>query len=112
MSVNIRGGTLFQKVIHVEVPKQRKGRSLEFITKRNECLFDRYLFYALATKKRYEAITEALSLTFFLSQVTIVELIGHNTDQILLLKKQYSGISAEKLQKDLQKKWPEYNWKT
>jgi hypothetical protein len=111
MSKSVRGHTFFKSIIDVKVPKQRKGRSIEFITKRNNCLIDRYLFYALATKDRYEAITMRLSEFFFLSQYTLAEIITDHSEQVIKLKKQYSVLPIAKLQKEMQIKWPDYNWK-
>ena len=42
-----------------------KGRSRELIEQRNNCLFDRYLYYGYTTKNRYELILTELSFEFF-----------------------------------------------
>lgn len=85
-------------------PKQRKGRSLEHITRRNDCLIDRYYFFGKFSDKRYNKIIELLSFEFFLSVVTIPEIITDNDTLLHNLKNKRPGASYFK------KKWPHLVW--
>jgi hypothetical protein len=102
----LRGSlTLFADIFETPAPKLvKKGRSSQLHDKRNECLVDRYYFYANFSDKRYSAIIEILSVEFFLSTVTIPELLQANQAQIRALKKQNPGKVWFK------GKWPHLTW--
>jgi hypothetical protein len=101
--------TLFANVFNEEVPsevlsKPRKGRSSELHSQRNDCLIDRYYFYGKYTEKRYLAILEDLSHEFFISTVTIPELITENYELLLALKEKKPS------KQYFLKKWPHLVW--
>lgn len=99
--------TLFQDIFIEESPRPdrlRKGRSPHHIGKRNECLTDRYYYKARFTGKRYDLILKDLSDEFFLSEVTIPEIIDGNYSQLQLLKKEQPNKNT------FQKKWPHLVW--
>ena len=101
---------LYNDLVIVSVTKHRRGRSVTFNEKRNECLIDRYLFYLNTTKWRFEAVLKCLSNDFFLSEVTIRNLLDQNYSQLCKFKKEYSSYSSIKLKSNLKKKWEQFTW--
>lgn len=85
-------------------PRLKKGRSAALIARRNACLVDRYYWYGRYSEKRYTLILESLSDEFFLSTVTIPEIINDNIDQLRGLK------AKNPTAKQLATKWPHLNW--
>ena len=83
---------------------QKKGRSADLHAKRNECLIDRFFYYGKYTANRYEKILQTLSNEFFLSVVTIPEVIDDNYAQLIKLKEHQPSKSF------FVKKWPHLNW--
>ncbi len=98
--------TLFADIFEapVEGVTQRKGRSADLHARRKECLVDRYFYYGKLTEKRYPLILEKLSVEFFLSTVTIPEIIDGNYSQLVELKKAAPDSNYFK------KKWPHLVW--
>ncbi len=98
--------TLFSDIFETPstVVKQRKGRSSSLIAKRNECLIDRYYYLAKFHEKRYDIIIRNLSAEFFISEVTIPEIIDDNFDLLAALKKQQYPPAYFKA------KWPHLTW--
>jgi len=88
----------------------RRGRSIEYNKLRNDCLIDRYIFYLITTRNNYEAIISDLANDFFLSPVTIQNVLSMNYDNVVSLKKLYSGCSHKKINDTLKKKWTQYAW--
>lgn len=84
--------------------KQRKGRSSTLIAKRNECLIDRYYFFCKFHEKRYDVVLRTLSAEFFISSVTIPEIIDENFALLANLKKEAPAEIYFK------KKWPHLSW--
>lgn len=84
--------------------ERRKGRSAELHDLRNECLVARYYFYGKFTDKRYSKILEDLSREFFLSTVTIPEVLDENFESLNELRNQQPTESFFK------KKWPHLVW--
>lgn len=83
---------------------KRKGRSAELILQRNECLVERYYYYGKFTDKRYLKILEQLSFEFFLSTVTIPEVINENFETLSALRQQ------KPVRPYFTKKWPHLVW--
>lgn len=82
----------------------RRGRSEELHTRRNEALIDRYYYYGKFTDKRYESILDQLSDEFFLTPVTISEVINDNFGKL-------SDLKATAPAKDFfKKKYPHLIW--
>ena len=97
--------TLFSDIFEDnKPPKQRKGRSLNLINKRNECLIARYFYYGKFCDKKYTSIIEILSEEFFLSTVTIPEIIDDNSQLLHSLKKEANNPNHFK------NKWPHLTW--
>lgn len=95
---------LFAETFQIPVAeKQRKGRSESMHAQRNACLIDRFVFYG-KTGIRYELIVRTLSREFFLSEVTIPEIIDDN--YALLQESRKAGLDKH----DLKKKWPHLDW--
>jgi|GEM_PF-878912 len=81
-----------------------KGRSSKLLARRNECMTDRYYYYGAYTEKRYDAIIEQLSNEFFLSPVTVPDIIQNQMDYLQELKKQKISVYH------FQQKWPHLKW--
>lgn len=98
--------TLFADIFtEQELPKQsNKGRNADLIAQRNECLIDRYFYLGETTGLRYELLVKRVAQEFFLSAVTVPEIINDNLDKLLQLKKAKPG------KKYFQEKWQHLAW--
>ncbi len=97
--------TLFNDIFsESKTKKTGKGRSKEMHTARNSCLIDRYYYLGQFTKYKYEVVIGVLSQEFFLSTVTIPEIIDGCYEQLKDLKKRQPGI------KYFKGKWPHLVW--
>jgi hypothetical protein len=67
---------------------KRKGRSLNLVKQRNQCLIARYYYYSAFTDKRFDLVLEQLGLEFFLSAYTISDIVEKNMSQLQELKKE------------------------
>lgn len=87
--------------------KITKGRSSVLNRNRNACIVYRYYFYSkfFSGKLNYSFIIERLSNEFFLSPVTVPELLKSNSKTLTELKEQQPTI------KMLSNKYPHLNWK-
>jgi ferric iron reductase protein FhuF len=83
---------------------KQKGRSKQLHNKRNECLVDRYYYYGKLEERQRLKILESLSSQFFISIVTIPELIDENYEYLVKLKKMQPNKEYFK------KKWPHLVW--
>ena len=103
-----RGSNTLFSDIFIDQPEetstQRRGRSAYFHSQRNECLVDRYYYYCKVSEKRYDIVLEKLSVEFFLSTVTIPEIIDSNYEHLVRLKK------AAPDAQHFKKKWPHLVW--
>jgi hypothetical protein len=88
--------------------KKQKGRSPDLISRRNECMLDRYFFY-LIRRPNYVVLLETISNEFFLSMVTIPDIVDENYDYITDLRKQFAD-NPEKVKKVFAGKWPHLVW--
>lgn len=98
---------LFNDLLEVSKPTTdatRKGRSTELHTLRNDCLIARYYFYVKYSGLRYSLILRILSKEFFLSEVTIPDILDANFEKLAALKKQPPDKAV------LKEKWPHLNW--
>lgn len=109
----MRGGNiLFKNIVESEqATKGRKGRNESQNARRNECLSDRYLYYLITTKNRYEAIIEKVADDFFLSHVTVTNILSQSSEGLTKTKKEYAALKPKELQRLLSKKWEGYSWK-
>ena len=108
----IIGSNKVHKALFVnnETEKHRKGRSKKFISLRNNCLCDRYLYYSRISGKRYDIILKELSTAFFLSESTISELLSDNYPALSSSKKIYYEVTETTFRKKMQSKWPHMSW--
>lgn len=103
--MNRGANTLFADIFETStVVKQRKGRSSTLIAQRNECLIDRYYYYGKFHNSRYSFILKTLSGEFFISEVTIPEVIDENFALLANLKK------LQPNPKYFKEKWPHLQW--
>jgi hypothetical protein len=107
--------TLFSDIFVAIPDKQRKGRSLSLIEKRNECLIDRYYWHGrkiLEGGKRiaYSSLLETISNEFYLSHITIYEIVDNNYEYLTQLKKEWQDEKEEKMRKHFQCKWLHLIW--
>lgn len=97
--------TLFNNIFETNtVVKQGKGRSASLIASRNECLINRYYYYGKFFNYKYSYILKQLEDEFFISIVTIPEVISINYELLTNLKKQQPSLQS------LKKKWPHLVW--
>lgn len=97
---------MFEEAQKVSVSRQRKGRSNVLHNARNEALIARYYFYCkfFENKLNYDYIISKLATEFYLSTVTIPEIITANTDKLSELKKEQPAL------KFFKEKWPYMVW--
>lgn len=102
----VRGSISLFKDMQQELPKTeiRKGRSSILNAKRNECLVDRYCFYCLTTKFKYEYIIEIIAKEFFISIHTVPEVLAANNDYRKQVRKE------QPIKSVFTKKWPHMAW--
>ncbi|MGQ0739125.1 MAG: hypothetical protein ACT4OJ_08720 [Bacteroidota bacterium] len=102
-----RGLLLFNNIEEPTPPeKQIKGRSKSLIQMRNECLLDRLFFYKKNFPWNYDYVLERLRDEFFLSEVTIPQIIEKPESQLYL-----RTLKLEQPNKDsFAKKWPHLKW--
>lgn len=102
----MRTRKLFENLFDEPTPdvQTRRGRSEKLIALRNDALTDRYYYYGKFTDKRYEVILDLLSNEFFISGVTISEVIGDNSNKLSELKAQAPT------KEHFKKKWPHLVW--
>jgi hypothetical protein len=100
--------TLFDEIIVQDAPaaKEGKGRNASLRDKRNECLLDRYFFYARLKSLNYPKVIELLSHEFWLCESTIPQIM-EKPDNVSYLHKLKQQSPAEKT---FAKKWPHLNW--
>lgn len=105
---------IFNDLIEIKLEKHRKGRSINFAALRNTCLIDRYLFFVLLSDKRYDIIISTLSKEFFLSPITITNVLQSNYEELIALKKKYQELKEKnkhnQVKGELAKKWQHLVW--
>lgn len=84
--------------------KQRRGRSETFDSQRNECLIYRYQYFGAATGFRYEILVKIIARQFWLSEVTVTNILTLNYDIRSKARKD------QPTQKFLKEKWPHMSW--
>ena len=86
--------------------KQGKGRSESLYNLRNECLIARYYYFSKhkMADMRYDVIIKTLSSEFFLSEVTIPNVLSQNYKHLHELKK------LQPSKQYFVKKWPHLVW--
>ena len=83
--------------------KQKKGRSADLISLRNNCLIDRYFYYGMQ-RLSYTAILETIGKEFFVSVHTIPYIVSDYTDHLHKLR------ASPPKPADFKKKWPHLVW--
>ena len=102
----MRGQNVFKEIakgINIEQPL-RKGRNNSLVKKRNECLANRYFYYATFKGMCYEETIRQLVGEFFLSPSTIANLVLENSDLLQSLKKKEPSLYY------FQTRWPHLKW--
>ena len=102
----MRGQKIFNEIIKDNgMPQaQRRGRNNSLIDKRNECMIARYYYYAAIKNKCFEDILKQLVTEFFLSPITIANVVKHGTDQLQALKQKSPVLYF------FQNNWPHLKW--
>lgn len=104
--------SLYQKIFNDEINKnRRKGRCDVLNSYRNELLIDRYFFYVRLAQWRYEIIIKILSAEFFLSPVTIPEILADRVSKLKYVKRSYKELEDSEVIAALRKKWPHMVWR-
>lgn len=104
----IKGGTTLFNEIFTEqataTTTTTRGRSSIFDKDRNECLISRYYFFGLHTGFRYELLIKIISQQFWLSEVTVYNILKTNHQTLVDIRKQ------KPVKNDLKKRWPHLSW--
>jgi len=82
----------------------RKGRDTKLLEKRNECLIARYYYYRNFTDKRYEVIIDLLVDEFWLTRLTLPQIISKYTSELRKL----TDLRPDKTY--FTNKWPHLKW--
>lgn len=98
--------TLFNDIIEESPLRIIKGRSERLDNLRNQCLVERWVYMMKTTGWRYDLMLRMTSIDFFLSERTIINLLDENYSLLQSLK------ANPPAKKELEKKWPQYNWDT
>lgn len=104
--MSIKGGnTLFNDIFPTEAPAvHRRGRSFTLDTDRNDCLISRYYYFGIETGLRYELLIKIVSRQFWLSEVTVYNILTINNHLLQKVRKE------KPTKTDLRKKWPHMSW--
>src|SRR5690606_8101535 len=96
----------FQPTDSPDATTKRRGRNASLHARRNECLIDRYYYYGkfFEQKLAYSYILKKLSNEFFLSEITVVEAMQDNYEQLARLRREPVTL------KTLREKWPHLSW--
>jgi len=103
----MRGTQLHKKLtapVELTTTMHKKGRNTGLLAKRNIALFHRYYYYARVYKVSYERILLILQEDFFLSPLTIADLLSENFKTIQEINK------SQPSKETLKKKFPAFNW--
>lgn len=102
----MRGETLFNNLIETpELPvPSKKGRCADLVAERNELLMARYYYLRSFTDKSYDAVLQQLKQEFFLSVITIPQIVEKHVDDFLSLKRLAPNPTY------FSKKWPHIKW--
>ena len=87
-----------------EAKQIKKGRNSSLLKERNRALIYRYYYYKNNSSLRYEAIIMKLRVEFYLSEITIVEIITSNVEVLLEVQKSNPSVSL------LKKQFQHFNW--
>lgn len=100
--------TLFKNIF--EEPATKPANAPTLREKKVMCLIDFYYYTGIKTKKSYSALLDEVSQAFFLSTITIHDIIQQNLYMLTELKQSWKERPIEHIQKDMQKKWPHLQW--
>lgn len=110
--------TLFADIFEqplINPTDKRKGRSSSLNDRRNECLLDRYYWHGRleidGKRISYNSLLRTISDEFFLSTVTIPEIVQDNLESLIALKHRFASLDITTVQRQMQKKWPHLVWK-
>ena len=81
-----------------------RGRNNSLVSKRNECLAARYYYWGFYKNLSYEEILRLLVSEFFLSPVTIGNIILGQTEYLAAMKQKGPSLYY------LQTRWPHLKW--
>lgn len=101
---------IYTELLSLTTDKRRKGRCSKLNDAKANCIIDRYLFYLLMSELRFEAIISKVGNDFFLSPVTIGNIINQQYTVLMQQKKEYSNTDKGALKRNMAKKWPQYTW--
>ena len=77
-----------------------RGRSKILIEERNRCLCFRYWYYSKRHKNRYDDVLKCLSKEFYLSEMTVTNLISKNSISIKRVYEENPKINELKIEFD------------
>ncbi len=101
----MRGKRIFEELTTLGKRKpERKGRNVNLIALRNECLLARYYYYAHMKRKTYDDLLQLLMMEFFVAPATITYLVQDHTDHLLQLKQKAPGRYY------FTSRWPHLRW--
>ena len=100
--------TLFSNIFEQTTPIPDSGKSLR--QQKVECIIDFYYYAGRKTGSSYPKLLELCSELFFLSSITLHDIMQKNVDDLLIIKQQWKDVKVEKLQKQMELKWPYINW--
>ena len=96
--------SLFNDLIEEQKPAVSEGGERIMRIKRNECLVHRHFFYLKFKDLRYASVIERLSEEFFLSQITVIQILEEHSELLYKLK------SEPPVKTFYGKTWPHLVW--
>ncbi len=93
-----------EALITIDEVGKTKGRSQELVNDRNEHLLHRFAFYKLENKYAYDWIMRSLAKEFYLTEVTIGDIITANLSELKAIKEAGTTVG------EMAKRWPWMKW--
>lgn len=113
-----RGSVSLHKSLFDLEPVNVTTVEVSMTDKRNECLVDFYYYTGQKQieykgrfiKMAYSDLLEIVSNTFFISSITVHNVLQSNRDKLALVKQQWKDKSEDEMKKHFQTKWPQFVW--
>lgn len=86
--------------------------------KKVECILETYYYYGRKettvngkpVRMNYTALLEVVAANFFISTITLHDIVSKNMDKITILKQEWKSRPIAELQKHMARKWPMFVW--
>lgn len=104
----MRGATTLFRDIFEEPTEAKLPTGLR--QQKINCMIDYYYFMGRKTGKSYANLLEILSQSFFLSSITLSDILQDNHDKLTAVRNAWKDKPLEELQAAMQANWPMFVW--